>query len=332
MATVVFPEISNNGFTQLDGAITDSATTINVDSTAAIGLSDSTIDAYVTIVDPTTFGKDPTVDPETFEIVQITAISTNQWTVTRGVDGTSGIAFSDNAYVFQRVNAAVIQRLMDSLTDGTDDLNINALTAAGSINADADGDTDHVLGRAKIGSASADQMHLAHFDNFTTTNFAVRQNASGATKIGAKSGQNVILAIANGTQFVVTSTLCDCNVDFEVALETNMRGAFGGTAQTATGTGATTIDWSLGNFMHFVFATDTDETFTFSAPTSPGLFVLRMTQGANGTDVPTWPATVFWANSVEPTWSTGANDIDIVQFYYDGTNYHGTAMVINSVV
>ena len=331
MATVVFPEISNNGFTQLDGAITDSATTINVDSSTAIGLSDSTTDAYVTIVDPTTFGKDPTVDPETFEIVQITAISTNQWTVTRGVDGTSGIAFSDNAYVFQRVNAAVIQRLMDALTDGTDDLNINALIAAGDIDQDtATGNIRHTINtdngggtdRAELYFTSGSETGFIDLDE-NASRFRIATNTVGA-KVQFSTNTNTTALTIDSSQ---NATFLS---DVDIAGGLDVGGAIGGVAQSATGDGTTTIDWTLGNHFHFKFGAAND-TFTFTAPANPGILTLRLIQDSVGTRSATWPATVKWSGASAPTLTTTANTgTDLIAFYYDGTNYIPISTTLDS--
>jgi hypothetical protein len=128
MATVVMPEIHNNGISTLDGAITDSATTINVTSASALGLSDGATDLYLTIIDRSTWRKNPETTPEVLEIVNVTNVSTNALTVTRGADGTSGIAFDDNDIIELRSNAAQLQRVYDAITDGTDTLDVAGVT------------------------------------------------------------------------------------------------------------------------------------------------------------------------------------------------------------
>lgn len=129
MATVTFPEIANNAITTLDGAISDSATTLQLDSggVLALGFSNSTTDAFVTVVDASTWRKNPLTSPETLEVMAVTAANTttDQLTVTRAQDGTSAIAFADGSIVELRINAAMIQRIYDALTDGTDDLKFN---------------------------------------------------------------------------------------------------------------------------------------------------------------------------------------------------------------
>lgn len=99
--------------------------------------------------------------------------------------------------------------------------------------------------------------------------------------------------------------------------------SIGGTAQTATGDGTTTIDWKLGNIMLFQFGAFS-ETFTFTAPTKPGAYVLRLVQDSVGSRTATWPATVKWIAGTAPTLTTTATTgKDYVTFIFDGTNYDG---------
>ena len=96
----------------------------------------------------------------------------------------------------------------------------------------------------------------------------------------------------------------------------------GFTLQTATGDGTTTIDWKLGNKFEFTFGAQND-TFTFTAPTNPGNFMLWLIQDATGSRTITWPNTVRWAGGVAPTLTTTANAVDIVSFPWNGTYYDG---------
>ena len=91
--------------------------------------------------------------------------------------------------------------------------------------------------------------------------------------------------------------------------------SIGFTLQTATGDGTTTIDWKSGNKFKFTFGAQ-NETFTFTAPTNPGNFLLMMVQDGTGSRTATWPATVKWPNNgTAPTLSTGGGEIDIISFF-----------------
>lgn len=91
---------------------------------------------------------------------------------------------------------------------------------------------------------------------------------------------------------------------------------------------AKTIDWTTGNFQEIVLTADC--TLTFTAPSGPTTLVLKVTQdGSGGWDF-TYPGTTKWADSTEPVLTGTAGSVDILTFYYDGTNYHGGTFVLNS--
>jgi hypothetical protein len=103
-------------------------------------------------------------------------------------------------------------------------------------------------------------------------------------------------------------------------LDTNGH-SVGGDPQTATGDGTTTIDWKLGNTFNFQFGAF-NETFTFTAPTKAGVFILKLVQDSVGSRTATFPASVKWTSGTAPTLTTTATTgTDIITFYYDGTSY-----------
>lgn len=86
---------------------------------------------------------------------------------------------------------------------------------------------------------------------------------------------------------------------------------------------ADTIDWTTGNF-HKSTLTD-NCTYTFTAPTGPTTLVLKVVQDGTGSRTVTWPAAVKWPSGTAPTLTTTAAAVDIISFYFDGTNYYGFA-------
>lgn len=106
--------------------------------------------------------------------------------------------------------------------------------------------------------------------------------------------------------------------------------AYFGAVQTATGDGTTTIDWGLGNKFYFTFGA-ANETFTFTAPDGTCNIVLVLKQDATGSRTATWPVSVMWPAGTAPTLSTGAAAVDIICFFYDGTNYFGNTSLDFSV-
>jgi hypothetical protein len=107
------------------------------------------------------------------------------------------------------------------------------------------------------------------------------------------------------------------------------------TPGTTTGDGTTSIDWSAGNKYHLTFAASTNEIITFA--TNPGgacNLILKLQQPSSGAgctvDWAVTSGTIYWAGGgsediLEPTLSTSTNAVDIISFYFDGTNYYGVA-------
>ena len=104
----------------------------------------------------------------------------------------------------------------------------------------------------------------------------------------------------------------------------------GFTQQTATGSGATAIDWKLGNKLKFTFGAFS-ETFSFTSPTKPCNLLLVLVQDATGSRAATWPASIKWVGGVAPTLTSTAAGVDICSFYWDGVNYHGATSFAFSV-
>jgi len=100
--------------------------------------------------------------------------------------------------------------------------------------------------------------------------------------------------------------------------------SIGFTQQSGTGDGTTTIDWKLGNKYKHTFGAQ-NETFTFTAPSNPCNILLVLIQDGTGSRTATWPGTVKWPGGSAPTLSTAASSVDIVSFYFDGTNYYGNS-------
>ena len=90
---------------------------------------------------------------------------------------------------------------------------------------------------------------------------------------------------------------------------------YGGTADT--------IDWDSGQ-KHSSILND-NVTFTFNPPAGACNLLLKIQQDDTGNRTVTWPASVLWPDGTEPTLSTSGGAIDIITFYYDETNYYGTA-------
>jgi hypothetical protein len=84
---------------------------------------------------------------------------------------------------------------------------------------------------------------------------------------------------------------------------------------------AKTINWNAGNKQKITLTGNA--TLTFTSPIGPCNLVFKVVQDATGSRTLTYPATVKWVGGSAPTLTTAANAVDILVFYYDGTNYYG---------
>lgn len=125
----------------------------------------------------------------------------NNWT-THSFQNSSGLTVAAIGVQNQASNAAEMRFGVRSTSAMATVLTLTPTTISGL----PDTDTTHTFGRLRINGAQlADNMYLAHFDMSGSTNFALRQDASGATRLNAASGQVLSFAIA-GTGLVSIST------------------------------------------------------------------------------------------------------------------------------
>jgi len=96
-------------------------------------------------------------------------------------------------------------------------------------------------------------------------------------------------------------------------------------AETANtiGDGATgAIDWTH-NQKQKVTITGTGITCNFTNPPGPCNLLLKVVQGDGSDVIGTWDSDIKWAGGTAPTLSNANGAIDILSFYFDGTNYFG---------
>ena len=99
---------------------------------------------------------------------------------------------------------------------------------------------------------------------------------------------------------------------------------FGSSPDSQTySSGTLTVDFSAGQ-KHTVTLDASPGTIVFTAPAGIGNFMLIIKQGSPNTNTMAgWPATVKWPGGTVPVITTGASKVDVLSFYWDGTNYWG---------
>ena len=95
------------------------------------------------------------------------------------------------------------------------------------------------------------------------------------------------------------------------------------TINTLTSSASITVDADTAS-VHTV-TLDTSATFTLSNMTAGQSVSIIVTQDGTGTRTGAFSSVKF-PSGVVNSLSTGANDIDIVNIFYDGTNYYGSVL------
>ena len=146
---------------------------------------------------------------------------------------------------------------------------------------------------------------------------------------GWNDGASLIYAESAGVwreAVFLTDLLYDTTPEFGGEVDAGAH-TIGFTQQTYVGgasNGEVDIDWKLGNKAELTFDGQ-NETLVFTAPTNPCNLLLKLIQDDPGSRTATWPVTVMWPAATAPTLTTTADAIDIVSFYWDGTNYFGNS-------
>jgi hypothetical protein len=154
---------------------------------------------------------------------------------------------------------------------------------------------------------------------------------SGAQGTGTGAGGDVIVSTApsgaSGTSLnahverlrVTSAGDVKTNLYYTVSPQ-----RFAGGAQTSS----FNIDWNNGAVQEFTLnvsgGTVSLSGATWSNPVTGGCYMLKLIQGATPTSVSAWPSSVKWGLAGAPALSSTSGLIDIVNLFYDGTNYYGT--------
>lgn len=193
-----------------------------------------------------------------------------------------------------------------AITHGTGTINVDiandAVTYARMQNVSA---TNRFLGRITTGAGDAEELTGAQatslLDVFTTSLKGLVPAATGGNtsiEFLRKDGTWAVPSGGGGPNYTV---------------------------QTLTDGG--TITWTASSGVNAqVTLAGTGRTLTISSPTTGYTYTLRIIQDGTGSrTITTWPTNTKWPNGgTAPTLSTGAGQYDVVQFYYDGTNYYAT--------
>jgi hypothetical protein len=204
-------------------------------------------------------------------------------------------------------------------TDGT-----TTTLSGGTHSGTNTGDQTNISGNAATVTTNANLTgHITSTGNaailgsFTSAQLATALSDETGTGAAVFAGSPTFTGTVSAAAISTTGTL-DLNNNNIQEVKT---ASFNGEIDDGNSSTADTIDFGAGN-NHKSTMTGAC-TYTFTAPAGPASLVLKLVQDATGSRVATWPATVKWSGGTAPTLTTTANAIDIVTFYFDGTNYYG---------
>ena len=212
-----------------------------------------------------------------------------------------------------------------TLADGvTLTVNGSATVTNGTHSGTNTGDQTNISGNAATVTTNANLTgHITSTGNaailgsFTSAQLATALSDETGTGAAVFAGSPTFTGTVSAAAISTTGTL-DLNNNNIQEVKT---ASFNGEIDDGNSSTADTIDFGTGN-NHKSTMTGAC-TYTFTAPAGPASLVLKLVQDATGSRLATFPATVKWAAGTAPTLSTTANAIDIVTFYFDGTNYYG---------
>ena len=199
--------------------------------------------------------------------------------------------------------------------DVTDATNVNA---AGAV-MESDFTPSHGLLAQQSGTGSPTMVSLG-------TNEILGRLSSGGSNIEGLTASDVrtLINVEDGADVTdtanVVSALSGATVTGAITFSSSVAFAL----DTLTPAASVNVDWTTGNMQTLTVNQAT--TITFTNPSGPANLVLKLIQDATGSRVFTLP-TLGWGDGITPRWSTGANDVDMLFLFFDGTNYHASAMI-----
>lgn len=216
---------ANNYSTTLNGSIDDTTTTITVTSVSGLPAIGSGDTCNLTIDDGTNI-----------EVVQATAVSTNDLTVVRGQEGTSGTSFTDGTTIELRATRDAFQNCLE---------NDQSPTLAGTLFADTY--TIYWSGGGSGTSYSIGASGGTPFMRGSNDNYKIQTNNDGFT-ISYSSGNS--MTFGDGTGITISSSLpftigAGCNIDFNGA--SSLKVPYGATP-TISANGHLAVDSTVTDF------------------------------------------------------------------------------------
>ena len=177
-------------------------------------------------------------------------------------------------------------------------------------------------------------LTLSSGDTAETVNLG---NSSGSkpVKLTTNSTSNMIISTNEATNSGTITIEDGANNNINLIPNGTGQIEFGGTAYfdeekawvATEGAIYDSLDFRVSN-KHKITLTGNTAVVIGNNPDGPCNLIVKVIQADGNDTVSAWSAdsgSIYWAGSAAPTLSTGSGDVDIITFYFDGTNYYGAA-------
>jgi hypothetical protein len=232
-------------------------------------------------------------------------------------DGGTGASDATNARLNLGLGTISTQAANSvSISGGTISGITDLAVADGGTGASDDTNARLNLGLGTISTQAANSVSISGGTISGITDLAVADGGTGASNAsGAKTNLGFITDLVDDTTPQLGGDL-DCGANTVVF-----------TQQTIASGTSMTVDWGAGN-KAYVYLGVTGATMNMTNPSKSCNLTLMIKQNGGSRTITTWTpssGSVKWAGGAAPTLSTANGAIDIISFYFDGTDYYGTA-------
>lgn len=156
-----------------------------------------------------------------------------------------------------------------------------------------------------------------------TATYFGNATASGQTKTlnfgtGGASGSTTAINIGSATAGATTNV----TINGTTTLTNATARQYGATIQTLTD--GATVTWNANSGSQAIWTIGgTGRTLSITNPIVGSFYTLKLIQDGTGSrTITTYPTNTKWSGGVAPTLTTTAGAVDIISFWYDGTNYN----------
>ena len=267
--------------------------------------------------------------------------STGIGTISAGAITSAGVVTGTGFTIGSAVIAEAELEMIDGITAGTAaaskalvlDASTN-ITGIGTISAGAITSSGIVTGTGfTAGSAVLAESELELLDGLTAGTAIASKVVTTDANIDTTGQRNLTITgeldaatgdFSGNVDIAGTLTMSGNTLDMSSEDIDNIRSAtFIAEVDNGNSSTSDTVDWGAGQKQKSTLTGNC--TFTFTAPDGPCNVMFKLIQDGTGSRTVTWPNTVKWPAATAPTLTTSANGVDIVAFYYDGTNYYAQA-------